>query len=78
MLGGALMVYKCRLCGDTDDSTHCPSILQAISMLNRKSKTHDEPPGIIKYWQDLHRCADGRYGVADLVGFVPDPRGESG
>lgn len=73
IIRGGEVVYKCRRCGGESNSMHCPSIVHTMSMLQRKSKAHDDPPGFVVYWQDLHRCADGRYGVSDLVGFNPDP-----
>jgi hypothetical protein len=68
ILNGATVVYRCRNCGGEDASLHCPSIVAALTELNRTGM-HDR--GIVMHWKGLHRCPNGNYGIADLVRFEP-------
>lgn len=68
---GGDLLYKCRLCGQEDRSGHCPSILDASTAILGHGRTPRDM-GIIFKMQELHSCADGRYGVSDLIGFEPD------
>jgi hypothetical protein len=75
---GGFMLYKCRRCGGVDDSVHVPSIVWAFTQIDQNGSTK-EIPGAPQGWHGLHRCNHGDvYGVSDLVGFMPDPAGESG
>lgn len=65
------MIYRCRLCGREDRSGHCPSILDTSTAIIAHGRT-DRDKGIIFHMHELHSCADGRFGVSDLLGFDPD------
>jgi hypothetical protein len=69
---GGIMVYKCRMCGVADKSTHCPSIVLAAKSLLASGKASGIEFPRLTYMTRLHVCPDGCYGMSDLVGFEPD------
>jgi len=69
--------YKCRMCGKTFSASgggrkSCVLGLQiAMNMAGRWEGPLGEPPGMTT----LHHCADGSFGVADLIGARSEEAG---
>ena len=71
MTGGTL-IYKCRLCGELDKSTHAPNGNTAlISTVLDMPFPVDWGP-ITPKMVGIHGCGNGRVGVTDLVGVEFD------
>ena len=68
---GGDMLYKCRRCGETEGKTHCPNVLTTFTEIVARGDT-GAMGGIVKGLTDLHFCADGDFGISDLIGFRGD------
>jgi hypothetical protein len=69
---GGVLVYKCRMCGGLDKSTHVPACMTALICLVGGMdfpKTWFGRPG---EKVTVHICKSGRLGVADLIGAEMD------
>ena len=66
-----ILIYRCRMCGRLDNSTHAPDLLTVLIsiMSGEKGKPFDGVP--VDTWS-IHTCADGAMGFSDLVGGWPD------
>jgi len=58
--------YKCRRCGIVTDGAItnekcCVAYLIMVTMGHT-------PPGIPQHMNDIHHCADGSFGISDLIG----------
>lgn len=63
------LVYKCRMCGGLDKSTHVPDGASAALAIVVGIKS-------IQNWGhsmvQTHRCKDGNIGVTDFIGVELD------
>ena len=61
--------YKCRMCGEIDDSLCCGSKLAFHRLIdctiNGRSCENDIPLTMV----GTHTCKDGSQGVTDLIGY---------
>jgi hypothetical protein len=64
------LIYKCRLCGGTDESTGVPSVLNALIHIQLDGDTRKAWPqsAQVAHATDIHNCPDGRLGISDLQG----------
>lgn len=69
------LLYKCRLCGRIDISTHTPDISSSIIAIMLKTK-HPFTGIPVDEWS-THHCSDGSTGVSDLIGGCEDKLGEN-
>jgi len=71
MTGGTL-IYKCRLCGGMEESTHAPdgNVALICTILNIPTPENWGP--ITLKMLGVHTCGNGRVGVTDLVGVELD------
>lgn len=72
---GGDLLYRCRLCGEIDRSTHAPDFGLAVVYGITKS-TPREWGGEVQML-DIHHCKNGRVGVSDFIGAEPDGWGET-
>lgn len=72
------IVYKCRLCGKEVEDLHAPDgliflIAATLDMQNNKfGRTINGRDMFTLHWHE-----DGSIGVADLIGFRPDKKGDT-
>jgi hypothetical protein len=69
------VLYRCRRCGAIDRSM-CGSheIVERAVMFAAIGSPRREPgDGHIVIMTSTHLCADGGYGVTDLIGGAPEP-----
>lgn len=62
----SILSYKCRACGAVADKVSVPGspvMILAYIVTGTKPESDISQPGLL----DVHGCADGRIGVADLV-----------
>lgn len=68
------VVYKCRLCGKTDETctlgaTHL-KLLQLLNELDTTGHAYLSPTdGLGVHKVSQHHCKDGSMGLADFIGF---------
>lgn len=73
MKDGGTLLYKCRLCGELKGGMHAPHLLISLAHVSSGLKQPaDWGPLGASVLHSLHNCADGRLGLADLVGGEPD------
>lgn len=70
---GGMLRYKCRMCGEEFQNTHVPDVGRAIAALIHGWPNPWPLSGIWANTVEPHYHKDGGYGVADLIGGVPDP-----
>lgn len=68
------VVYKCRLCGETDENcTLAATRLKLLQLMDEVDTTGDAylspTDGIGVHKVSQHYCKDGSMGIADFVGF---------
>ena len=68
------VVYKCRLCGETDEtSTLGATRLKLLQLMYEVDTTGDAylspTDGLGVHKVSQHRCKDGSMGIADFIGF---------
>lgn len=68
------VVYKCRLCGETDENcTLGATRLKLLQLMDEVDTTGDAylspTDGIGVHKVSRHYCKDGSMGIADFVGF---------
>lgn len=68
------VVYKCRLCGETDEtSTLGATQLKLLQLMNEVDTTGDAylspTDGLGVHNVSQHHCKDGSMGIADFIGF---------
>ena len=67
-------VYKCRLCGECDDSTGfggttITAIRMATEVIHDGDARLSKGDGIGVQRESVHYCKNGGVGIADFVGF---------
>jgi len=67
-------LYKCRRCGEIDDSTHSPCLVTDLIFLTLDNTTHSK--GIPVHMLGIHNCKDGHVGISDLIGGKLAEEGE--
>lgn len=65
------LLYRCRLCGQTEESWGVPDLSIALSCIATDCPT---PPkwGLTPKLQGVHFCGNGRLGITDLLGGVEE------
>lgn len=68
------VVYKCRLCGETDEtSTLGATHLKLLQLMDEVYTTGDAylspTDGLGVHKVSQHHCKDGSMGIADFIGF---------
>ncbi len=65
-------VYKCRLCQQTDDSHGAGNNWHAVigHLVNANMGIVSEP--MAPRLTSAHNCSDGKIGISDLIGAVPE------
>lgn len=68
------VVYKCRLCGKTDESSTIGATrLKLLQMMHEVDTTGDAylspTDGLGVHKVQTHFCKDGSMGLADFIGF---------
>lgn len=68
------VVYKCRLCGKTDESSTIGATrLKLLQLMHEVDTTGDAylspTDGIGVHKVQTHFCKDGSMGIADFIGF---------
>lgn len=66
-----MLIYKCRRCGQTEESTHVPDTEAALVCLVVNGTTPQKwgPAAAVL---DLHVCGPGVRGVLDIIGARDD------
>lgn len=72
---GGYLIYKCRMCGELDKTTHVPDGVITIACLTGGCELPKTWFGIKPHLIDAHACKDGNYGVTDLIGCELDKVG---
>jgi uncharacterized Zn finger protein len=67
MKEGGTLTYRCRACGKVYDSCHVPDVHRALSDITRDGRSDPEWL-MFRSLVYVHTCADGEYGIADLIG----------
>lgn len=67
-------VYKCRLCGETDENSALGATLMELDQLMDEIDTTGDAylsptNGIGVHKVSRHYCKDGSMGIADFIGF---------
>ena len=65
----ATLLYKCRLCGGLDKSTHVPHGPIALMAIEGISEWPGAWFGVRPTATSTHICPDGKHGVTDIAGF---------
>lgn len=66
------LIYKCRRCGELDNSTGVPSGLGALIDIECNGRTRKEWGAISATMTNIYNCKDGGLGISDLIGFEGD------
>jgi hypothetical protein len=69
---GGDIYYRCRSCGVTYVRAHAPDVLLAVQCAVFDFMSQPRDWGIILDDHDVHQCAPGKWGVADIVGGTED------
>ena len=65
------LLYKCRLCGEIDDSLHCPNVDQAVIEIALYGEVRNTM-GIISTMVTTHAACKLGIGIADCIGGIHD------
>lgn len=74
---GGHLLYRCRVCSNLDRAPHVPDLARALALI-ASGRPLPKSWGCTRALHDVHKCAGGSLGIADLIGGDPDGRPAAG